>query len=105
MFTPLITDWHLTVVCPESHKVPHHLEMHMLLLDKLGVYFYAHFSDALWSGHKHKFTLTPANVKMLSKLIKKSCSALPKPEIAQEVVIRYMVQKGNELTSMVFITQ
>lgn len=105
MYDGLISDWHVERACACSRIVPHHFEMHMLLLDKLGVYFYAHFSDSLWAGHKHKFYLTPKNVKMLSKLINKSCAVLPKPDIAQEIILRYLIKNGNELTSMVFITQ
>lgn len=100
---PLFKDEQMGTVCPK-HSPGHHIEIHMLLIDRLEGYLKIQMWETWWaaSRQKQRFEWKPSNVKRIQKLVKRSCTIFRNPAGMELPVMYHLLLNANELTAMVY---
>lgn len=92
-------------LCHRSNLPAHYLHVHMWLIDRLNGYLHFTMWETWWTiADRGLFEWKPSNVKRLTKLIRRSCSVLPKPQGSEYIMICHMLRKADEMTAMVYAT-
>lgn len=91
-------------ICHKS-TLGHHLEAHMWLIDRLSGYMHIQLWETWWRAEeKGVFAWKPSNVRRLTRLIRRSCSMLPKPKGTEYIMLCHLLKKADEMTAMVYAT-
>lgn len=103
-YSLIFKDVQASTICYKT-TLGHHLEAHMWLIDRLNGYMHIRLWETWWiAAGKGLFEWKPSNVRRLTRLIRRSCSVLPKPIGSEYIMLCHLLRKADEMTGMVYAT-